>query len=403
MLARYHQKIIRLLLRDPFKTPTLFSLKQTRNNNWQKDFSDPKRRVRIAPPRVVAVRPNYACNLRCVMCNQWGEEGVFVKTPERITRREMTTDDWKRFFDDIASFRPYIYFTGGEPLMNKDIIELIRHASSRHMVTSMSTNSTYLTEKAEDLIRAGLDYLYTSLDSPVPALSDAVRKTVKNEDSQAASARAIRDFIRLKEKIGSGLPIVQTQTIIVRENQYQIYDMARFVQDELGSDVWGLQLCVFTTPELNSQTTAVYKQDFGQDQVGWAGFIRNMTGMDCDAIEEQLKKIQNQKWNFRFRPYKPLGMRGFNLKTYFDRPDQNTSAEDLTCLNPYVFAQIQPNGDVAFCGSQPDYVIGNVRQNRLLDLWTNERANRWRDLLQKRLFASCKRCFSLHEFSHFKG
>ena len=72
-------------------------------------------------------------------------------------------------------------------------------------------------------------------------------------------------------------------------------------------------------------------------------------------------------------------------------------------MNPYVFAQLQPNGEVAFCGSQPDYVIGNVKQRRLVDLWSGERASRWREFLKTQHFASCKRCFSLHEFSHFRA
>ncbi|MBI4422722.1 MAG: radical SAM protein [Elusimicrobia bacterium] len=401
-MSAYEARLARLALRDPRKIPSMLRLKLGRRDEWRRDLSG-EGAAAVAPPFVVAIRMSYACNLRCVMCNQWGEEGVFVKTPDRLVRREMTTDELKRFIDDIAGFKPFVYFTGGEPLMSPDILEIVRHASSRHLVTSMSTNGTFLKEKTDGLIEAGLDYLYTSLDAPVALAKDAIRVTAKGGDSTQEAAEAIKHLIRRRDELGVGLPIVQTQTIVVRENQHLLLDMARFVQDELGSDLWGLQLCVFTTPELNAATTRSYQASFGQDQVGWAGFIRDFPGMDFERLEEQLRAILNGRWRFKLRAYKPLGMKGFSLRDYYTRPERFATDEPLTCMNPYVFAQLQPNGDVAFCGSQPDYTIGNVKDARFMDLWRGERAARWRRFLQKQLFASCARCFSLHEFDHFRA
>ncbi|MBI3309505.1 MAG: radical SAM protein [Candidatus Melainabacteria bacterium] len=389
-----------MAIRDPLKIPSMLRLKLFSTDDWQKDYSNGH--IDVAPPAVVAVRLNYSCNLRCVMCNQWGENGVFIKTPERMVKREMTLDHWKGLIDDIAKFQPYIYFTGGEPLMNKDIIEIVRYASSKHLITSMSTNSTYLKEKAEDLIEAGLDYLYTSLDAPIPVEEGVIRKFASGDDSAAEAVEAIKYFIELRNKIGKGLPVVQTQTVIVKENHKKLLDMAHFVNDYLKPDVWGLQLCVYTTPELNDATTQSYKKNFNQDQVGWAGFIRDFPDMDFMELKRQLGTIMNTKWQFKLRPYKPLRMDGFDLERYFTRPDEEDTSEVLTCMNPYVFAQLQPNGDIAFCGSQPDYVIGNVKDAPFMELWCNEKATKWREFLKKELFASCKRCFSLHEFSHFR-
>lgn len=336
------------------------------------------------------------------MCPQWGDQGVFIREPERA-KRTVTTDQIKQFIDDIAPFRPYIYFSGGEPLMNKDIIELVEHASSRHLVTSLNTNGTYLREKAEGLIRAGLDYLYTSLDAPTDPSNNDIRKDTRGGGSYADAVAAIRHVARLRDELGIGLPIIQTQTTLVKENQYTLLEMARFVQDVLGVDMWGIGLCVHTTPELDAKTTETFRREFDQEQVHWSGFVRSFEGMDYPAIERQLDELRSRRWGFMLRLYKPLGMPGFDLRRYYEHPDEDATTEPMTCMNPYVFAQMQPNGDLAFCGSQPDYVMGNIADDRFLNLWRGERAARWRRFLKNELFASCKRCWSLYEFHHFKG
>jgi MoaA/NifB/PqqE/SkfB family radical SAM enzyme len=394
----YWTRSLRLAVRDPLKLGALARLKAGGVSGW----NDPARDARAPFPLVVSIRMNYGCNLRCLMCNQWGENGVFIKTPERLVPREMTLEDWKTFVDRIAPFRPYVYFTGGEPLMNPDALELVRHCARRHLPTGMSTNGTYLKARAEELVRSGLDYLYTSLDSPVPLENGSIRPTARGGDSSADAVDAIRHTVETRDRLRVGLPMVQVQTIIVRENHDRLYETGRFVDDVLKADCWGLQPCVFTTPELDRRTTEVYQERYGQDQAGWTGFIRGFEGLDPDRLESEIARIRSARWRFKLRLYRPMGMRGFSFRRYFFEPERFATDEPLTCMNPYVFAQVQPNGDVAFCGSQPDYTIGNVKERPLDKLWNNDRARRWRASLREGLFASCTRCFSLHEFSHFR-
>jgi radical SAM protein with 4Fe4S-binding SPASM domain len=235
----------------------------------------------------------------------------------------------------------------------------------------------------------------------MPVDKDIIRKTARGAESQPNAAEAIRYLIQLRDEMGVGLPLVQTQTTLVKENTHLIRKMAEFLHTELKPDIWGMQLCVFTTEELNALTTGTYEKNFGQDQVGWAGFVRTFEGMDFKELQRQIDWVLARKWHMKLRPYKPLGMKGFDMEKYFTQPDVHAVDDPLTCMNPYVFAQVQPNGDIAFCGSQPDYVIGNVRRERFLDLWSNRKAMEWRVFLTRQLFESCKRCFSLYEFAHF--
>ena len=44
------------------------------------------------------------------------------------------------------------------------------------------------------------------------------------------------------------------------------------------------------------------------------------------------------------------------------------------CPVAWYFAQVEPDGEVAFCGDFPDYFIGNVRRQSFREIWTGEKA-----------------------------
>ena len=98
-----------------------------------------------------------ACNLRCMHCYANAKDG----SDDRITH-----SDAKRIIDDLSDFGvPVLLFSGGEPLLREDIIELIRYAVKKGIRAVLSTNGTLITEDmAERLRDAGISYVGISLD-----------------------------------------------------------------------------------------------------------------------------------------------------------------------------------------------------------------------------------------------
>lgn len=98
------------------------------------------------------------CNLRCVHCyaQAESEEGVDA----------ISTKKAKEIIDDLAAYgAPVILFSGGEPLVRKDLVELAHYAVSKGMRAVISTNGTLITrEKAKELKEVGLSYVGISLD-----------------------------------------------------------------------------------------------------------------------------------------------------------------------------------------------------------------------------------------------
>jgi 12,18-didecarboxysiroheme deacetylase len=98
------------------------------------------------------------CNLRCVHCyaGALAEEGV----------DDLSTEQGKAIIDDVAAYgSPVMLFSGGEPLVRRDLAELARYAVDRGMRAVISTNGTLITrEKARELKQVGLSYVGISLD-----------------------------------------------------------------------------------------------------------------------------------------------------------------------------------------------------------------------------------------------
>ena len=98
------------------------------------------------------------CNLKCVHCYAHAKDMEF---PD-----ELSTAEGKALLDDLAQFGcPVVLFSGGEPLMRKDLIELADYAVKKGMRAVISTNGTLITPAvAQQLKSVGLSYVGISLD-----------------------------------------------------------------------------------------------------------------------------------------------------------------------------------------------------------------------------------------------
>jgi 12,18-didecarboxysiroheme deacetylase len=107
---------------------------------------------------VVVWNVTRACNLKCLHC--------YAKASESSHEKELTTREAGIMMDDLAGFGvPVILFSGGEPLVRQDLVELARYAVERGMRAVISTNGTLLTEeKVRELKEVGLSYVGVSLD-----------------------------------------------------------------------------------------------------------------------------------------------------------------------------------------------------------------------------------------------
>ena len=108
------------------------------------------------------------CNLKCVHC--------YAHATAQSQSDELTTQQGLELIEDLAAFGvPVILFSGGEPLVRKDLPELADFAVKRGMRAVISTNGTLITARmARTLKDIGLSYVGISLDG-MEAINDEFR------------------------------------------------------------------------------------------------------------------------------------------------------------------------------------------------------------------------------------
>ncbi|MFO0929137.1 MAG: radical SAM protein [Gemmataceae bacterium] len=109
-----------------------------------------------------------ACNLTCTHC--------FAGTLPR-NQHPLTVAEMARLFGELAALGSYrLGLTGGEPLLRKDLLEILDAATDAGLHPCLTTNGVLLTEEiARALGRRPLVWLNVSLEGPDAATNDAVR------------------------------------------------------------------------------------------------------------------------------------------------------------------------------------------------------------------------------------
>lgn len=82
--------------------------------------------------------------------------------PHKRVDKELTTDEWKAVLDKAWDAGvPHAIFTGGEPTLRKDLVELLQHCEDKGMVTGLITDGLKLgdTKYLKSLLDAGLDHV----------------------------------------------------------------------------------------------------------------------------------------------------------------------------------------------------------------------------------------------------
>jgi len=152
------------------------------------------------------------CNLRCMYCHAEGEDSP---------SHEMSTDQIAEVIRVAGKFDiRSVKFTGGEPLLRKDIAEIIESIPDG-MESSMTTNGTLLVDLARDLKEAGLSRVNISLDSLNPEIYTQITGCDRLDDVLEGITAAL----------DAGLTPVKLNMVMLKGiNEGELDDFFRFIR-----------------------------------------------------------------------------------------------------------------------------------------------------------------------------
>lgn len=150
------------------------------------------------------------CNLKCIHC--------YSDSYAEKYEGELTNEEAKRNLDDLAAFQvPAVLFSGGEPLVRPDLLDLIAYAVSKGLRVTLSTNGTLIDDEIAAKLKAlNLTYVGISLDG-IGETNDHFRGV------PGAYERAMRGF-RACHKVGQKVGLRLTLTKHNCQDLSKIFD-----------------------------------------------------------------------------------------------------------------------------------------------------------------------------------
>ena len=317
----------------------------------------------FARPYVVSWNLTYRCNLACEHCYLDAGGTPQVGTENFADRSELGTEECFRVIDEIAAFAPecVTILTGGEPLLRRDILEIVRRAAERELWVVVGTNGVRITENlAKRLAEAGARGLSLSLDALDPDRHDRFRKV----------RGAWQNTVDGAEILGrTGLPFI-VQTTAGAHNLGELDAIADFAHNRLAAKVWNLYFLVPT---------------------GRGQFVSDITPAQYDDVLASLYRIQRKYdrrmlVNAKCAPHyiktvlENAGGQIDPISTDVESaratswpgssPIRTYSGGAGGCPAGTHYMGIRPNGDVTPCPYLPVFA-GTLRNASLADLWTS--------------------------------
>lgn len=292
-----------------------------------------------------------ACNLRCQHCHASSGEPM---------EGELDTARALELAGEVArvgEFRMMV-FTGGEPLVRPDILDLIARCQLHGFISVVATNAVLIDAPlASQLKRLGVAGVAVSLDGPEPGLHDNIRGV------PGAFQRALAGIEAARE---AGLS-VQINITAMRENLQEIPRILRYA-DDLGSDI-----------VLLYQLIPVGRGDQIRDQALTAQENREL--MDTIIrVQPHLRTIVQPVAAPQFWPHL-LG--SSKDPGFLDRLSFHG------CVAGRGLAYIKPHGEIWACPFLP-LSAGSVEDSSFEEIWRDSQL--FRDLRTAPLGGECGRC-----------
>ena len=327
------------------------------------------------------------CNLRCEFCWLWGESGVGKK----YAKEEMSTEEVKNVIDSLPATCYLVYIAGGEPFIRKDILEIIKYTKSKGTMVNLTTNGMLIGKMSKGIIESGLDQINISVDG-----MKETHDSIRGRGSFDKVMENTRKLIEEKKLRGSKRPIIKLNTTISTLNYSNLVPMMELASD-IGVDRLTFQHLWFTSKELATSHKEMMKKFFDIDCKGIFGYVNErIHDIDEKVLEPELAKIReiSKKTGVDVKFWPDLSKRGMSFSDYRDLDHIMESK----CLHPWFVVNIKPNGDVVPCTDYyiPEYIVGNLKEKRLKDLWNSARFITFRKKLKQcGIFPGCRRCCGL--------
>ncbi len=293
---------------------------------------------------VVVWNSTRTCNLKCVHC--------YMDSDARKYKGELSTEEAKRFIDDLAEFKvPVLLFSGGEPLIRPDFFELAEYARDKGIRPTLSTNGTLITREVAQRIKdIGVGYVGISLDG----LREVNDKFRGRPGAFQAAMQGIQNCVAVNQRVG-------LRFTINSHNLAELDNIFDFIEAE------NINRVCFYHLVYSGRGNQMVEEDVSptESRQAMETIIRRTVDFEERGLKKEVLTVDNHCDGVYLY-----------LRALEENPEKAQSIKDLISRNGgnrsgIAFGAVDPAGYVHPDQFTQHISFGNVRERKFGDIWTD--------------------------------
>ncbi len=285
-----------------------------------------KRPIHWGMPFGISIEPTNKCNLSCPQC----------PTGLKILTRPQGRIDLilhKNLIDELSPFLyTAIYYFQGEPFLNPEIFEMIKHASAKGIYCITSTNGHFInTLNVNKIIESGLNKLIISIDGTNQEIYEQYRVS----GSLKKVIEGTKLLVETKKGLNSKTPKIVFQFLVTAKNEHQIIDAKRLAKD-------------LSVDKIEFKTAQIYNYKNGDPLI------------PANEKYSRYRKMKDGTWQIK-------------------------SDQKNQCWRMWTNPVVTVSGDVVPCCFDKDakYKMGNLKSKSFKEIWNSETYKNYRTQILK--------------------
>jgi MoaA/NifB/PqqE/SkfB family radical SAM enzyme len=345
-------------------------------------------------PEEVGIQLTNRCNLRCSTCFQWNEAGFFHRLDQDSQRGSIAIEIVNQILEATHQIRSGLYLWGGEPLVYPYWDQLARLLADDPRWTVLCTNGTLIDRKIDSLlpISASLAVLF-SLDG-----FQAENDIIRGQGTFVKVVRNIDLLMRLKKK-GLFKGEVSVNCVISAAMAGKLYDFMEFFEAK------GVNTVYFCFPWYLPEETAErmdrhFREKFAwllelkEGQIpSWHSYKYHLDPSVLPALQAEIAKMNRRLWKVRIR-FQPA-LEPDEVEDFI-RGREITAQKRSRCLGLSNRLNVLPSGEVTVCKLFPEFTVGDLNTEGLVELWHNQKFAKCREIIGCNLMPVCSKCVLLY-------
>lgn len=304
-------------------------------------------------PRILQLDLVNECNNNCAGC--WCHSFLLREARYSFQRRRkfLPAREARRLIDEAYEMGVEDFYLsgGGEPMLHPELLDLLRYIQARGMSARLNTNFSLANDfLVDEIVRLGLRQIQISLWASNP---ESYVRTHPGKD--AYSFRHVDRMLRKLARIKEGCPDIKIMNVMSNLNCQDFSEMIAYACDA------GADAIEFTPVDVvpgRSDNLLL-----SEEQRQW---------LYAEARKHEGEALTNRYGRpLRLENYDHF-LRRLSGSHALSGDHDRTIIDILPCYIGWTFARIHPDGLVNPCLKAHGIVLGNIRQDRLGDLWKSE-------------------------------